>query len=108
MRKLTLQFAFIFITAINTDAQYEIGYLSGIGITDILEKSKSGNINDTYSEGLGYTIGSFINLTLLKEHLYFKSSIGFSEKGAYYPVYGSGGNIVGKRRENVYYLESPF
>jgi len=90
----------------NIRGQWEIGFSSGIGTTDIVEKNKPGVFDNTYSEGIGYSLGGFVNYSLYKEHLFFKTGMFFSEKGAYYPIYGSG-SILGKRRENVYYLETP-
>jgi len=96
------------LSYISLFSQVEIIFSSGIGTTNIISKSIPGVIDDTYTSGLGYILESAGQFTLFKEHLFLKSGLNFSEKGAYYPIYNSmDGSIIGKRRENVYYLELP-
>lgn len=106
MKKLTWCIYLLILPLMYVHGQWEISFLSGIGTTDIMEKNKPGVFDNTYAKGLGYSLGGFVNYPLYKGHIYFKTGIAFSEKGAYHPIYGSG-RIWGKKRENVYYLESP-
>ena len=94
-------FLLIIISQANAFAQVEISYLSGIGTINIVP-------GNPYSKGLGYTTGGIVEYPIFKEHLFIKSGLFFSGKGAYYPIYHSyDHSILGKLRENVYYLESP-
>jgi len=107
MSKLTLFIHLLILPTIYISGQWNAGFSSGIGVTDIMAKTKPRIIDNHYSEGIGFTLNGFINYTLYKEHLYFRTGIAFCEKGASVPVYDTGGNVLGKRRENVYYIESP-
>lgn len=108
MKKTILISIIISLSFLNILAQFDIGYFSGIGTTNIIIDSKPGIIDKSYSEGIGFTMGGLVEYTLIDEHLFLKSGISFSEKGAFYPLYNTlDGSVVSKRRENVYYLESP-
>lgn len=107
MNKVTLSFFLGILSLTPIRGQWEVGFSSGIGMTDIWEKTKYGYISNFYSKGIGYTLNGFMNYTLYKEHLYFRTGIAFCEKGASVPAYNEEIERVGKRRENVYYIESP-
>src|SRR3972149_7460241 len=88
-------------------AQVEISYLSGIGTTNIIPKTNMGVINTNYTEGLGFTMGCIAEYPIFKGHLYVKSGLFFSEKGALRSSNPYDSSLLGKRREDVYYVESP-
>jgi len=105
----------IFIKLVYLNAQMNVYYISGITRKNIVvklnEETTIGRYYDNYySKDWGFSTGLMTENSILKNHLFFRSGVTFSQKGAKYqgviPVNGI--EIYPETQSvNIYYIEIP-